>query len=835
MLPTKPQIKLIEKSPPVQRFKEGKQPNLSAKFAVYPLDGESYTATWSRTFNSSIKDGSQSETIITDKLWIVSAKNFENGVFSETLELKNGAMTTSMSGRYRLSISHMNTTQNVQWEVAIENEQPDVQITVREPSSFIVFNQQFYQPNTHLHIDCVSISIPLADVTFERKNRERGDFEEIDRELLMTVEGTFEKGFIWNMTLDEDTEIRCTSTRKGNKYTATKSITVADDAFTVFSSIEKSDNATSLELRNVIYDGDDVKLTCVVPNGAAGWDVFWKFKNISLELSDTEVKGHSKLVVLYLRDITPSSSGKYQCVAKKDGSEEIQEIVLEVEGISKPYNSDAESRPAVTVNYDETFVIDCGITGNPLPDVKWFKDGHPYTSGEMEGNLLKVSKARVEDDGNFECLAVNRAGSRNFFEVKVDGGPERSPLFYWFATIFVLGCIGSVRYNKNKLNMFCEIMRCGAGPMPEDLRLLPIKERTDYLRIPKEFEIAEENLEICEEIGTGIFGLVSKGYLSMADPKSQIEYKTRLPVAIRRTKYSFDVYQTVLIKKLKFMCAIDKHPNVISLIGANMRRGRLYLVTEYADNGGLLNYLRKHRETFHNTPTESNRILPPGDTLSTSDLLSFALQIANGMKFLAAVPCVHRDLAARHVLITSSKICRISDFKKRYTEKDYIRAKIDHSVAPSVRWLAPEAMKTFKFTEKTDVWSYGMTLYEIFTLGGRPHVQTGGLKAFWKRGKRNERPEYCPDDVYDLMKQCWQKSPDLRPNFSACFNFFNARMKECAGELLARVDKQLHMDHEKQKKLGEWLMKNRPEIQEGPFTRRPTNNEEPPTDQEMST
>ncbi|PIC16884.1 hypothetical protein B9Z55_023328 [Caenorhabditis nigoni] len=876
--PTRPQIKLIERSPQILRVKEGKQTSLSAKFAVYPLDGESYTATWSRTYNSSIKVGSQSETIITDELRTVSAKNFENGVFSETLELKSGAMTTSMSGTYRLSISHMNTSQSVQWEVAIENEQPDVQITVREPSSFIVFNQQFYPPDTHLHVDCVSISIPPADVTFERKNRENGDFEEIDRELLMSVGGTFEKGFIWNMTLDEDTDLRCTSIRNGNKYTATKSIIVADKAFTVSSAIEKSDKATSLELPNVIYEGDNVKLTCVVPNGAADWDVSWRFKNNDLESSDTEVKGHSKLVVLDLKDITPSSSGKYQCIVKKGKSEEFQEIVLKVESISKPYHTEAESRSSVTVNYDETFVIDCGMTGNPLPDVKWFKGGHPYTSGDMNGSILKVSRARAEDDGQFQCLAVNRAGlTSNFIEVQVDNVPARSSFFYWFLTFLVLAAIILICYlfyklraNKKitkqkdiQLNMLYLMKQNDPGPLPENLKLLPIEERADYLRYPQEFEIARENLEICEKIGSGMFGYVNKGYLSMTDPKSQIEYKTRLPVAIKSTKKSFDMeLQTMLFEELKIMCAIEKHPNVISLIGAvttNMRKGEFYLVTEYADNGDLLNYLRKRRETFHNSlidmeepvidenylvpnsikkkkylfddqQNESARLLPSGDHLSTSDLLSFALQIANGMEFLAAVPCVHRDLAARNVLITSSKICRIADFglAKRYTDKNYYRIKNGKQVTLPVRWMAPESVQTYKFTEKTDVWSYGITLYEIFTLGNRPYAQIPNeeLEEFLRNGMRNEQPEYCHDDLYALMKNCWHKSPDVRPNFNTCVHYLKAHMKECAGELLNRVDQQLHLELEEQYKLEEWLMKNRPDIQGGTFTRKPKNIEE---------
>ncbi|UMM40374.1 hypothetical protein L5515_017033 [Caenorhabditis briggsae] len=507
------------------------------------------------------------------------------------------------------------------------------------------------------------------------------------------------------------------------------------------------------------------------------------------------------------------------------------------------------------------------MTGNPLPDVKWFKGGHQYTSGDMEGSILKVSRARAEGDGQFQCLAVNRAGlTSNFIEVQVDNVPERSSFFYWFLTILVLAAIILICYlfyklraNKKitkqkdiQLNMLYLMKQNDPGPLPENLKLLPIEERADYLRYPEEFEIARENMEICEKIGSGMFGFVNTGYLSMADPKSQIEYKTRLPVAIKSTKKSFDMeLQTMLFEELKIMCAIEKHPNVISLIGAvttNMRKGEFYLVTEYADNGDLLNYLRKHRETFHNTlidmeepvvnenysvpsqQIEYTRLLPSSDILSTADLLSFALQIANGMEFLAAVPCVHRDLAARNVLITSSKICRIADFglAKRYTDKNYYRIKNGKQVNLPVRWMAPESVQTYKFTEKNDVWSYGITLYEIFTLGNRPYAQVPNeqLEEFLRSGMRNEQPEYCHDDLYALMKNCWHKSPDVRPNFNTCVHYLKAHLKECAGELLNRVDGQLDLELEEQYKLEEWLMKNRPDIQGGTFTRKPKNNEE---------
>ena len=96
--PTRSQIKILERSPQILRIKEGRSTALSAKFAVFPADEDSYTATWSRMYNSSIKDGPQSETIITDEKRTISAEDLKNGVFTETLNLSSGSVTTSMSG-----------------------------------------------------------------------------------------------------------------------------------------------------------------------------------------------------------------------------------------------------------------------------------------------------------------------------------------------------------------------------------------------------------------------------------------------------------------------------------------------------------------------------------------------------------------------------------------------------------------------------------------------------------------------------------------------------------------------------------------------------------------
>uniref|UniRef100_A0A1I7U1A5 receptor protein-tyrosine kinase n=1 Tax=Caenorhabditis tropicalis TaxID=1561998 RepID=A0A1I7U1A5_9PELO len=807
--PQKAQIQVIERSPQILRVHEDKEIFLSAKFAMYPTDGESYVAKWSRRYNSSIKGGTQSETLINDKTHTISTKTFENGNVLESLTM-NGTVKAFMSGTYVLSISLLDTVQVVQWEVAIENDRPDVQITVREPSSFIVFNQLFYPPDTHLHVDCISVSIPPADVVFEKKNSESSEFEEIGGDSLLRVDGTFEKGFVWNMMLDEVTELRCSSEKHGKKSTTTKKIIAAEEALHIVSDIKKSKKASKLEDPKLIYEGDHVQLACVVPIGAVDWDVTWNF----VGSSSPETASLPRCYCWIYR--------KYVCVVKKDNSEELLEIVVDIEPTSKPYHTKADSRHVVNVEFDHDFELDCHMAGSPPPEYIWFKDGNHYTVGVQDGSVLKVTRARAEDDGQFHCLAMNRAGSTNhFMEVQVEGAPKGSSFYYKLSALIIFIFLVAVvflvwklrktrRETKQKDIKLAELSSMllseNVGPVPEELKELPIEERAYYLPYRKtEYEIDPNNLELLEVLGQGNFGVVRKGYLQMADPKSQIEYKTRLPVAV---KSSIDPYnlaqQKMIAEELKVMCAIDKHPNVLALIGgvtANMRKGQLLIVTEYIDGGELRGLLRKTKpllsmnlskmkyQLMTKSSLETEKLLSDNNSnfLSTSDLLSFALQIANGMEFLARVPCVHRDLACRNILVTKTKIIRVADFglAKKHSNKTYYRVKNIKDTQMPVRWMAPESLQNHTYTQKSDVWSFGICLYEIFSLGNLPYpnvINVVDVFDYIVQGHINSQPEYCHEEMYELMKLCWQSSPEDRPPFSACVQYLKSHMNNNAAE-----------------------------------------------------
>ncbi|XP_020656591.3 discoidin domain-containing receptor 2 isoform X1 [Pogona vitticeps] len=303
----------------------------------------------------------------------------------------------------------------------------------------------------------------------------------------------------------------------------------------------------------------------------------------------------------------------------------------------------------------------------------------------------------------------------------------------------------------------------------------------------KDISVAEfprDQLQFKEKLGEGQFGEVhlceADGlleFLGRASPETPgqavlVAVKMLRPNVTKTARNDF-------LKEIKIMSRL-KDPNIIRLLGVCVRDDPLCMITEYMENGDLHQFLlqRQSRSTF----TLSNNL----PCVSYLHLLLMATQIASGMKYLASLNFVHRDLATRNCLVGNNYTIKIADFgmSRNLYSGDYYRIQ-GRAVLP-IRWMAWESILLGKFTTASDVWAFGVTLWEMFTLcKEQPYswltdeqvIENTG-EFFRDQGRQAylSQPSLCPDPVFSLMMTCWSRDIKDRPAFEAIHLFLVEQM-----------------------------------------------------------
>ncbi|XP_073726370.1 tyrosine-protein kinase receptor Tie-1 [Misgurnus anguillicaudatus] len=274
---------------------------------------------------------------------------------------------------------------------------------------------------------------------------------------------------------------------------------------------------------------------------------------------------------------------------------------------------------------------------------------------------------------------------------------------------------------------------------------------------PLTYPILEwDDIKFEDVIGEGNFGQVIKAMVKKDGIKMSAAIKMLKEFASENDHRDF-------AGELEVLCKLGQHPNIINLIGACENRGYLYIAIEFAPFGNLLDFLRKSRvlETDPAFAKEHGT----ASTLTSQQLLQFAADVATGMHYLSDKQFIHRDLAARNVLVGDNLVSKIADFGLSRGEEVYVKKTMGRL---PVRWMAIESLNYSVYTTKSDVWSFGVLLWEIVSLGGTPYCGMTCAELYEKlpQGYRMEKPRNCDDEVYELMRQCWRDRPYERPPFS---------------------------------------------------------------------
>ncbi|CAB3240968.1 unnamed protein product [Arctia plantaginis] len=316
--------------------------------------------------------------------------------------------------------------------------------------------------------------------------------------------------------------------------------------------------------------------------------------------------------------------------------------------------------------------------------------------------------------------------------------------------IMILFLAGAIWYIRRGLLSTAEANKLFASVNPEYVS-------TVY--VPDEWEVPRTNIEFVRELGQGSFGMVYEGIAKNIEKgKSEIRcaVKTVNEHATERERQEF-------LNEASVMKAFDTF-HVVRLLGVVSRDQPTLVIMELMRLGDLKTYLRSHRPDVDSSlPRKGPPVTPP----TLQNILQMAIEIADGMAYLSAKKFVHRDLAARNCMVAEDLTVKVGDFgmTRDIYETDYYR-KGTKGLLP-VRWMSPESLKDGVFSSSTDVWSYGVVLWEMATLAMQPYqgLSNEQVVRYVVEGGVMERPEHCPDRLYELMRACWSHRAGLRPTF----------------------------------------------------------------------
>uniref|UniRef100_A0A672NQU0 Fibroblast growth factor receptor n=1 Tax=Sinocyclocheilus grahami TaxID=75366 RepID=A0A672NQU0_SINGR len=488
---------------------------------------------------------------------------------------------------------------------------------------------------------------------------------------------------------------------------------------------------------------------------------------------------------IIMESVVPSDKGNYTCLVENEYGSINHTYQLDVVERSphRPilYAGLPANRTAV-VGSDVEFV--CKVFSDPQPHIQWLKhihvngsklgpDGLPYvrvlkTAGlnttDKEMEVLQLRNVSFEDAGEYTCLAGNSIGishhSAWLTVVKAPTAPSAVPSQSYLEVLIY--CVG----------FFLIFLMVGIATI---IKVRSSSKKSDFNsqlavhKLAKSIPLRRQvSVESSSSLNSGVMLVRPSRLSSMLSGVSEYELPQDPCWEVPRERYThcgqarnyFEIFPSddSILKMLD-------HTTRISSLKTHIVSGPLYVIVEYASKGNLREYLRARRPYGMEYCYNPDQV--PVESMSIKDLVSCAYQVARGMEYLASKKCIHRDLAARNVLVTEDNVMKIADFglARDVHHIDYYK-KTTNGRLP-VKWMAPEALFDRIYTNQSDVWSFGVLLWEIFTLGGSPYpgVPVEELFKLLREGHRMDRPSACTQEIYLMMKDCWHAVPTQRPTF----------------------------------------------------------------------
>nr|AAX94284.1 neurotrophic tyrosine kinase receptor precursor [Branchiostoma floridae] len=564
----------------------------------------------------------------------------------------------------------------------------------------------------------------------------------------------------------------------------------------------------------------DVVVSCEAsgsPAPTAEWNTAELRSKFSLVIEEL-----GRRQVLTIHNASEDDNGNWTCIAKNMVGIARANLVLKINAPPRILSLEYK----VLFHKSICFTVH----GYPLPTLTWYKGralftarNHMYVSMENSkvtpyetSGCLKFEVPSHVDNGNYTLVATNTYGqtSRSLvvtfmklppvrttnYTIRAppnssshgtpgpttdDNVPENQTTTYTRIETYIAVAVSSVVFIVVAIVLYCMRSRkisrreCNingsAAPLQrstsesngevvsrDSLRLsrLHVVENPNYFRDSKELvirHIQRDTIHFVGELGEGAFGRVYLGKCEKLKPDedaSLVAVKTLKEMSVEDARKDFDREAELLTNM--------QHENIVKFYGVCTEGEPWLMIFEYMENGDLNNYLRSHG------PDAAFLIKNPAThkELSIVELLQISVQVASGVEYMASQHFVHRDLATRNCLVGDKLVVKIGDFgmSRDIYSTDYYRVG-GHTMLP-VRWMPPESVLYRKFTIESDIWSFGVVLWEIFTFGKQPWYELANHEVIEciTSGRLLGCPRGCPRNVRALMLGCWKKTPAQRTN-----------------------------------------------------------------------
>ncbi|XP_042313507.1 vascular endothelial growth factor receptor 1 isoform X1 [Sceloporus undulatus] len=615
--------------------------------------------------------------------------------------------------------------------------------------------------------------------------------------------------------------------RSSGSYSCIASNKVGSDERSISYFVTDVPDGFHINLKKTPVEGETLVLSCLA-NKLLYKDVAWILPRTvnQSRIKKPATKEYSIDLTLIVKNVTLEHSGTYACRAKNlyTGEDVIQEKDVTVRAQEAPYL--LRNLTDQVVNTSHSVSLECHVHGVPEPKISWYKNNKEILQkpgiilGPGSQSLL-IERVQEDDAGQYQCVASNLKGVvESSAYVSIQGISESSNLelitltctcvaatLFWLLLTLFIRKLKRPYSSEIKTDYLSIIMDPEEVPLDEQCERLPYE--------ANKWEFARERLKLGKTLGRGAFGKVVQA--AAFGIKKSPTYKV---VAVKMLKEGATASEyKALMTELKILIHIGHHLNVVNLLGACTKGGGpLMVIVEYCKYGNLSSYLKSKRDFFSTNKdisiqgelmTEEKDVepissikkrlesIPSRESLASSgfqedkslsdveeeeedsgdfykwpltmeDLMSYSFQVARGMEFLSSQKCIHRDLAARNVLLSENNVVKICDFglaRDIYKNPDYVR-KGDARLP--LKWMAPESIFDKIYSTKSDVWSYGVLLWEIFSLGASPYPGVQIDEDFFsklKEGIRMKAPDFATPEMYQIMLDCWQGDPNERPQF----------------------------------------------------------------------